>query len=125
MLENKKDEITLIYNGKDLDDKQAISYLKSIAGEKLKMIDITKDRLTESQIARLAENMNITPKELIDKKNKKAIATIDEENMDDEEVVKLLAEQTQLLRTPITLWNNKTEYWDTAYDMIKYEMKFK
>lgn len=125
MLENRKNEITLIYNGKDLDDKQAVSYLKSVAGEKLKTIDISKERITQSQIARIAKDMKVEPKVLIDKKHQQTLSEIDHKDWDEESVLKLLAEQPHLLRTPITKWNGKTEYWDTAYDMIKYELNYR
>lgn len=125
MFNNEKNEITLIFNGEELDDSQAISYLKSLNRYTLKTIDVSKESLTSSQIAQIAKKMGVNIKALIDQKNVALKKEIEQKDMAEENILKILTNNPKYLRTPITTWNGNTEYWDTAYDMIKLEMKFK
>ena len=58
---------------------------------------------------------------LVDKNNRLLFHEIENGNLSGESLLKLLSLRPDFLRTPITKWDGRTEYWDSAYEIIKYE----
>lgn len=122
-IENRGEEIVFIYNSDQFDNRRAFHYLKNIAGKKLKSIDIAKEKLSESQIIYLALEMNIDIPSLVDRSNKLLFHEIENGNLSNESLIKLLSLRPDFLRTPLILWNGKIEYWDMAYESFRREME--
>ena len=49
-MKNAKNEITLIYNSSNIQDRQALAYALSLRKHKIKTIDIQHNKLTETQL---------------------------------------------------------------------------
>lgn len=122
-IDKRDDEIMLIYNSDQIDDRQALHYLNSVAKTRLKPIDISKDKLTVSQIEYLAHEMSTDVSSLVDKSNGLLIHEIENDNLSKESLIKLLSIRPDFLRTPIVQWKGRVEFWDSAYEIIRYEME--
>ena len=66
MIENEPRELTLIYHSGKTDDKKARAYVESFPRLAIKTLDLAKEKITETQLARIADKMQMTIEELVD-----------------------------------------------------------
>ena len=66
MIENEPRELTLIYHSGKTDDKKARAYVESLPTLAIKTLDLAKEKITETQLARIADKMQMTIEELVD-----------------------------------------------------------
>lgn len=124
MIENKSNEITLIYNSEKHDDKKARGYVESLHGYTIKTIDLSQETLTETQIAQLAQKMEGKISELIDPTfdDSKAIVNQQLDQLEGAELVKVLRNNNKLLSTPILIVGDRAYKYGSGYGLIKEEM---
>jgi len=122
MIENEPRELTLIYHSGKTDDKKARAYVESLPTLAIKTLDLAKEKITETQLARIADKMKITIEELVDiTYDDRSVAARENESikqMDRTELLTLIKHNTKLLGTPILIVGDKAYKYGTSYHLI-------
>ena len=66
MIENEPRELTLIYHSEKTDDKKARAYVESLPTLAIKTLDLAREKVTETQLAQIADKMQLPIEELVD-----------------------------------------------------------
>jgi len=118
IMEKHKDEILFIYNGNKQSDKEALGYAESVKGKKVNQIDLAKETLTERQIADIAIDMNVAVDGLLDKNDKLYLSKIKEGEFTDDELLKLLKNNSSLFKTPIAYIEKEPIFVESQYTFV-------
>lgn len=123
MLDNQPNELTLIYHSEKSDDKKARGYVQSLPTLAIKTLDLARDPITETQLAQLADKLEMPVEDLIDptyddrantSNNKEGL-----KEMDGHAVLTLIKQNPKLLITPILIIGSRAYKYGSAYQMIK------
>lgn len=118
-----ENEIRLFYNGKKQRDKEVVGYAKSMKDHELNEQDITKTMLTERQLAEIAKDMNCSVSELIDTNEEKYLSTVKNGNFSDEELLKLMSQNPELIESPIAYMNGKAFVVKSQYSFVNEDIE--
>jgi arsenate reductase len=127
MIENKPRELTLIYHSEKTDDKKARGYVQSLPDVAIKTLDLAREPITETQLAQLADKIEIPVEELIDityderadtENNKEGL-----KKMAPTEILTMIKQNPKLLCTPILIIGDRAYKYDSAYHLIKDKME--
>jgi len=121
MIENQPKELTLIYHSDKGEDKKARAFIETVTGYAVKTLDLKHDRLTETQVAEIADKMNVNIKTLLDttyadrfpSENRPDIASAT-----DTDLLTILVHDHMLLNTPITIIGKKAYSYASAYELL-------
>jgi arsenate reductase-like glutaredoxin family protein len=127
MISNVKNELTLIFHSSKDNDKKARAFSASLPDYKVKVIDLKREELTETQVAEIAGQMHIPIKDLVDttyeevgKNDTRA------KDLTDEGILTTLVENPMLLKTPIIMFSDgRCFHPPSSYDLIKEGMEVK
>ena len=123
MIENEPRELTLIYHSDKTDDKKARGYVESLPSVAIKTLDLAKEKITETQLAQIADKMEVPIKELIDITYDDRFISIEEKEalkqMDKTQLLTLIKHNPKLLATPILILGDKAYKYGTGYHLIK------
>jgi arsenate reductase-like glutaredoxin family protein len=127
MIENQPRELTLIYNSEKSDDKKARGYVESLPGYAIKTLDLSKESLTETQIAQIAIKMKENIEDLLDPTYDDHISVHKEglKLMSRSEMLTLMANEPKLISTPILIIGNRAFRYGSAYELINKEMNMR
>src|SRR5688572_20066307 len=103
MIENKANEITLIYHSDKPDDRKARGYVESINSSGIKTLDLKRDPITETQLAEIAVKLNASILDLFDPTYADRANDVQAADMSDDDIVRLLAHEPILIWTPILI----------------------
>jgi arsenate reductase-like glutaredoxin family protein len=118
MIENQPNEITFIYHSEKPDDRKALGYADSITAFQLKTLDLRRDCLTETQLAEIADKLETSVRSLVDVTYSDRVDPVDLQEMDDADILNLLAHKPILLGTPILIVGKKAFRYDSSYQLI-------
>jgi arsenate reductase-like glutaredoxin family protein len=124
MIENQPRELTLIYHSEKSDDKKARGYVESLRLA-IKTLDLAKESLTETQLAQLADKMELPIKNLIDATYYDGSSTEDKEGlkkMDTTQLLTFIKHNPKILHTPILIIGDRAYKYGTGYHLIKDDM---
>jgi arsenate reductase len=110
--------LTVYLGGNKNKDDQTLAYAKS-QGLAIREVDLTKDRLTGTQLLQLVNKMNIEIHELIDPNNESFKAYNTGGKFDQEDWLNLLIKHPEFIKTPIVQGEEKTLYVNTPSDTLK------
>ncbi|HYF68330.1 MAG TPA: hypothetical protein VD884_09340 [Ohtaekwangia sp.] len=124
MIQNQNNELTLIYNSDKSDDKKARGYVEAIPGVTIKTIDLARQNLTETQLAEIADKMQVGIEDLLDPTYDDHISVHKEglKMMDRNSLLTLMIQDPKLLSTPIVILGKKAFKLGTGYELIKEKM---
>lgn len=124
MIHNEKAELTLIYNSDKQDDKKARGYVESLPGFTVKTIDLSKESITETQLAEIADKMNCGIEELLDPTFDDHISVHKEGlmMMDRQSLLTLMTHDRKLIITPIAIIGKHAYKFGSGYAFIKEKM---
>ena len=111
-------QITLYYNSNSSRAKQALVYAKA-EGLKLQEIDILKTPLTGTQIAELANRLNIEVKDLVNQEHPAYADQFGDHEFSEDDWIKTMQHNPEIIRQPIALRGDKTLMISTPTDMLK------
>jgi arsenate reductase (glutaredoxin) len=123
MIDNQPRELTLIYHSEKSDDKKARGYVESLPTLAIKTLDLAKEPITETQLAQLADKLEMKIEDLVDptfdersntKENKQGI-----KEMDRQEMLTYIKHNPKLLSTPILIIGDRAFKYGSAYELIK------
>lgn len=123
MIENQTNEMTLICHSAKPEDKKAWAFAESVSEKhKVKILDLAKDKLTETQLAEIADKMNAPIQELCntsyaDETNKEqAIHRI--KSLTDADLLVLLVKQPILVNTPILIVGKNAYSYQAGFELF-------
>lgn len=114
----KDNEILLIYNSEKYEDRKAKGYADTLKDHALNERDVTKNNLTETQIAEIAADMNVDISQLVDKNSDLYLHQLKDKSFSEEELMKLIVKNPELLKTPIAYKGSKAFFVDSAYQFV-------
>ena len=106
-------EYLLIYNSRDLQDREALGYLRSLKSVSINEQDISKDMLTETQLVEAAKMLDVAIPELLNSD----VDSVHE--FSSGELLKFLRKKPSLLKTPFILSKNRSFFVDSPLILIK------
>src|SRR5688572_30226712 len=124
MIENQPRELTLIYHSEKTDDKKARGYVESLRLA-IKTLDLAKESLTETQLAQLADKMELPIASLLDTTYYDGSNTNDKKDlkkMDATQLLTFIKRNPMILQTPILIIGDRAYKYGTGYHLIKDDM---
>ncbi len=121
MIENQPKEITLIYHSDKAEDKKARAFIETMVGYTVKTLDLKRDRLTETQLAEIANKMDVPISRLFDPTYRdrfEANSTHNISSADDADLLSILAHESILINTPITIIGKKAYLYGAANQLL-------
>jgi len=118
----KDNEIVLLYNSEKQKDKEVLGYAETLKDHKLNATDVSKSKLTERQIAEIASDLNKKVEGVVDDSSEKFKTEIKGKSFSDEELLKLLTENPDLLTTPVAYMNDQAFVVDSQYSFINKDL---
>jgi arsenate reductase (glutaredoxin) len=124
MIHNERAELTLIYNSEKEADKKARGYVESLQGFKIKTIDLAKEKITETQLAEIADKLNCGIEDLLDPTYDDHISVHTEglKLMDRQSLLTLMTHDAKLINTPIAIIGKHAYKFGSGYAFIKEKM---
>jgi arsenate reductase-like glutaredoxin family protein len=114
-----KNQILLIYNSSDIQDREALAYARSVSDKELKTIDVQYNPLTQSQLKSIASKLNIEPELLVDKESSKYLKYYFNTDLSPKEILKTLKHNPSMINTPIVVFNKGAEFVDESFDFSR------
>ncbi|MEX2336335.1 MAG: ArsC/Spx/MgsR family protein [Fulvivirga sp.] len=114
----RDNEILLIYNSEKQQDRKTKGYADSLKNHALNERDITRNNLTETQLAEIAMDMHIEISELMDKNSELYMSQLKDKSFSDEELTKLMVKNPDLIKTPIAYMGSKVFFVGSSYDFV-------
>ncbi len=109
-----KFELKLYYNSKYPNDRQTLAYAKSINKFIINEFDISKVKLSETQLTQLADRLKIEVTDLMFNENRYEFSK--------EDTLKAIRSNMDLLKTPIFSSQYEATFIGSSYDLIKVGM---
>lgn len=120
MIENKPREITLIYHSEKSGDRKTRAYVETLTQYALKTLDLKHQKLTETQLAEIADKMKLsTTNYLIDKSYSSSSQWEQLKAMKEDDLVIALVHQPMLINTPILVIGSHAAHYDSADQLLK------
>src|SRR5690554_5637794 len=116
MFDMKKNEIKFLYNSGKKDDREAYGYALSLNKYKINELDVARTKMTSTQISELAQKLNVPVSELFDQKSSYYRDKVAGKDMDDHDLLMILKEEVDCLKTPIMVYADKAVFLESKYD---------
>jgi arsenate reductase len=118
MIENQPNEITLIFHSDKEEDKKTRAYVETLEDYAIKTIDLKRERLTETQLAEVADKLGVAVGTLVDEHYSDRVKIESVEGLRDQDTLKLLAHDPILLATPILIIGKHAYQFESSYAFI-------
>jgi len=106
-MEFNPQEITLIYNFNKQGDRESVSYAKQMA-KNVNEVDVSKNPLTERQMAMLLDKLGVGVEEIIDKKSDVYREKYKGKDMEEADWLGVLKHEPNMMKTPIGILGDKS-----------------
>jgi len=100
-------EVTIIYNFNKQGDREALTYAKQMA-QNVNEVDISKNPLTERQMAQLLDKLGVGVEKIIDKKSDVYREKYKNVEMHETDWLGALKHEPNMMKTPIGFLNDKS-----------------
>ena len=111
-------QITLYYSSKSNRAKQTLAYAKA-EGLPIQEIDILKTPLTGTQIAELADRLNMEISDLVNQDHPSYKLHFEHHDFSSNDWIKMIQHNPEIMKQPIALRGNVTILVETPTDIIK------
>ena len=118
----KDNEIILIYDSEDVQDREALGYAESLKHYEIKALDTRKHRFTELQIVEIADLLGINLSELINEQSETYLTEYAKVKLDRSGILRALRAHTEMMKTPIALLKGRGQIMGSSYEFIKQDM---
>ncbi len=116
-METKENELKLYYNSAKKRDRETLGYAESL-DVRLNDRDLSKNNLTPRQFAELAESLGTEVRGLVDENADMFLNELKDKKFSEEEWLKLLSNNPDLVKTPVALIGKKVYYVDSPFNLI-------
>jgi arsenate reductase len=111
-------QITLYYSSKSVRAKQTLAYAKA-EGLPIQQIDILKTPLTGTQIAELADRLDLEIKDLVNQEHPSYKSHFKHHDFSSDDWIKMIRHTPEIMKQPIALRGDITILVETPTDIIK------
>lgn len=111
-------EVVIIYNFKVQGNREALAYAKQIA-QNVNEIDISKNPLTERQLAELLDRLGVGIADIIDQRSELYKEKYKDVDMEEADWLGVIKRNPELMRTPIGILGDKAVICESPNDMLK------
>lgn len=111
-------QITLYYNSKSERAKQTIAYAES-EGFALLKVDVLKTPLTGTQIAEIANRLQLKIEDLVNQEHPSYSQHFEKSNLSSDDWIKMIRSNPEILKQPIAIRGDRTILVETPTDIIK------
>ncbi|MFX0557501.1 arsenate reductase family protein [Maribacter sp. CXY002] len=111
-------QITLYYSSKSIRAKKTLAYAKA-EGLPILEIDILKVPLTGTQIAELADRLQIEVEELVNQDHPSYTSHFEHHDFSADDWIKMIRHNPEIMKQPIALRGDITILVNTPTDIIK------
>lgn len=119
MIENQPNELTLIYHSDKSDDKKARAYIESNTEYVVKTLDLKKEKITETQLAEIANKMGSEIIMLLDPTYKDRFSDSQASpNASDADLLTILSKEPILIHTPIAIIGKKAFQYSSSNEIL-------
>ena len=122
MIENQENELTLIYHSDKEEDKKMLAFVKAMDKYVTKNLNLKRQTLTETQLAEIADKMELPIAELLDESyiDRAPLENLLQSRMmSPGDLLTLLSQNPLLLATPIVIVGAKAYKYRSAFEIIK------
>ena len=117
-MEWNPEEVTIIYNFEQRQGREAVAYGKEIAAH-VREIDISKDPLTERQMAELLMKLDLKVEDIIDRTSTAYHEKYEGVEMEEQDWLGVLKHTPDLMKTPIGILGNRAVVCESPGDILK------
>lgn len=110
-------QITLYCIEESVKAKQTLAYAQA-EGVSVLIIDISKTRITGSQIIEIANRLKVEINDLIDFDNDVFLSESEPLHLSSRDWIKMIQHTPEILKQPIAIWGDKTLLVNTPTDII-------
>jgi arsenate reductase-like glutaredoxin family protein len=121
-METNKHELKLYYKSNHKHDRETYGYAQTL-DVPINEQDLSRNNLTETQIAELADAMQIRLVELVDKNSEMYMNDLKDKSFDDEELLKLMHRNPELIKTPIAMIGKHTYFVKSPFNLIPKDLE--
>nr|WKN38914.1 ArsC/Spx/MgsR family protein [Tunicatimonas sp. TK19036] len=111
-------EVVIIYNFEERGNREAVAYAKQIA-QHVNEIDISKNPLTERQLAELLDRLGVGIEDIIDRRSDLYKEKYQDVDMEEADWLGVIKHNPELMRTPIGILGDKAVICESPGDMLK------
>jgi len=111
-------QITLYCIESSVKAKQTLAYAQA-EGVAVLLIDISKTPPTGTQLAEIASRLGMEIKDLIDRDHELFNANIEELNLSEDDWMKMIRKNPEILKQPIAIWGDQTILVETPTDLLQ------
>lgn len=122
MIENQENELTLIYHSDKMEDKKMLAFVEVMEKYKTKNLNLKRQSLTETQLAEIADKMELPIADLLDESyiDRAPVANLlQSKMMSAGDILTLLSKNPLLLATPIIIIGHRAYKYKSAFEIIK------
>lgn len=116
MFDMQKNEVKFLYNSSKKQDRVAYGYAMALNKHKINELDVAKTPLTSTQISQLAQTLHVPIIQLFDENAAGYRDNVKGKDMDDHDLLTILKEEPDNLRTPIMVFREKAIFLESEYD---------
>lgn len=117
-----KEEMKFIYSSQKYSDRKTLGYATSLNKHVINEFDVSKEKMTPTQIFQLASMAGCSIHDLIDKDHDYYKDSLKDQDLDDDGLVTTIINDQTLLRTPIIATDKEAYIIRTSYDLNKIDM---
>ena len=111
-MEFSKRQVTIFYKPEEKKDKNTYDLAMQLS-EHILGIDVLKDKITETQLIEIMDKLQRSPVDLVDKKSDTFIKKYSEVDLTDNDWLKALVANPEMLFTPIVFFGERGMLVDT------------
>lgn len=121
MIENEPNEITIVFNSNKEDDKKARGYAEALPGFVIKTLDLAREPITETQLAQIADKMEVRIEDLVDPTYDDHIGVHKEgiKLTAPAELLTIMVKDPILIATPFLIVGKRAYKYGSGYNIIK------
>ncbi|MBU2913979.1 MULTISPECIES: arsenate reductase family protein [Reichenbachiella] len=111
----QENELLLIFNSKKQEDKELRGYAAALNNYKLNEKDLSKDSITATQIAEIAQVMRVKVSELVDTSAEQYQNKMKNGSYSDDDLVHAMENHQDLIKTPIAFFGTKVFFVQSKF----------
>jgi len=119
----KSNVILFFYDSKDLQDRQALGYAKSLKDHLIKEFDVRKDSISSLNLELLIDDYDLELDEIIDKDSKVYSEHLKNSDLDRKGKLDVITKNPSVVKTPIAFYRDTAELTGSPYDFISKDLK--
>jgi arsenate reductase-like glutaredoxin family protein len=115
------EQLTLIYRSDKDEDNKIKSFIESLPGYVVRVVDLVRESLSEKQLEELARKMKAHVEDLVDPSSDDRISVHHEGQkvLNRKDILSLMVRDPKILKTPFVVIGNRASKFASAYKLFR------